>query len=588
MPTNALNYIINLNNGNFGRGMEQAQAQVSKLDNLVQKVGGTIAATFAIDRALQLTEEVTDLKAKFEAYDNTIKFASGGIDNYNKNTKFLHDSITNLKLPIEQTTNSFAQFLAGVKGTSLEGDLARKIFSGVSTAATTLHLSGDKVERTFNALTQMMGKGKVQSEELRGQLGESLPGAFNLAAKAMGVTTKQLNKMLDDGKVLPEVLLPKLADELLKTFGPGVQNAVGSLQAKLNESTNAIINQKVALGDQLAPVHLAWLNLQMQGFEILRIGIDLYKQYEQYIKIAAITIGSIIVVFEGYAFILSVVAAAQNAFNMALAANPISAVIIAGISLIGVIAALNTHTSKAATTIDHLSDKLHLNQTAFNMEMNAIKNGNWTVDERAKLINDLNSKYADYLPNLISEKDNVKALAVAQEAANKAFEEKILLQTKESVLKPLMDELAKIKAAEFQNKVFEARHPGSRSMILTEDENGNSVSAGERVKQLMETINNTNQDYDKLFTNLGFGGGKKSKGSKSGSIGGGGGTESVTGRGGSSVKNVTINIGHIKTADKLVIETTNLQNLSHSQIEQIITDSLVRAAHDGEVVIASN
>jgi hypothetical protein len=51
---------------------------------------------------------------------------------------------------------------------------------------------------------------------------------------------------------------------------------------------------------------------------------------------------------------------------------------------------------------------------------------------------------------------------------------------------------------------------------------------------------------------------------------------------------VSIHIGVIKTADKLTIETTNLQNLSNSQIEQIITDSLVRATHDGEVIIASN
>jgi len=66
----------------------------------------------------------------------------------------------------------------------------------------------------------MMGKGKVQAEELRGQLGEALPGAFNLAAKAMGVTTSKLNEMLDKGQVLPEELLPKLASELLKTFRP--------------------------------------------------------------------------------------------------------------------------------------------------------------------------------------------------------------------------------------------------------------------------------------------------------------------------------------------------------------------------------
>ena len=56
----------------------------------------------------------------------------------------------------------------------------------------------------------MISKGKVQAEELRGQLGERLPSAFQLAAKAMGMTTAQLDKFMADGKLTAEDLLPKL------------------------------------------------------------------------------------------------------------------------------------------------------------------------------------------------------------------------------------------------------------------------------------------------------------------------------------------------------------------------------------------
>ena len=52
----------------------------------------------------------------------------------------------------------------------------------------------------FLALGQMISKGKVQAEELRGQLGKRLPGAFQLAAKAMGMTTAALDKFMADGK----------------------------------------------------------------------------------------------------------------------------------------------------------------------------------------------------------------------------------------------------------------------------------------------------------------------------------------------------------------------------------------------------
>ena len=95
----------------------------------------------------------------------------------------------------------------------------------------------------------MISKGTVSAEELRGQLGERLPGAFNLAAKAMGVTTSELGKMLENGEIMAGDLLPKLALELNKTFGDKIVGSVDSLQASVNRLdnsfTNAVNNGKI-------------------------------------------------------------------------------------------------------------------------------------------------------------------------------------------------------------------------------------------------------------------------------------------------------------------------------------------------------
>lgn len=80
----------------------------------------------------------------------------------------------------------------------------------------------------------MISKGKVQAEELRGQLGERLPGAFNLAAKAMGFTTAQLDDMLKKGQVTAEDMLPKLAAVLKDEFGPAAEQAVQGAQGAVN------------------------------------------------------------------------------------------------------------------------------------------------------------------------------------------------------------------------------------------------------------------------------------------------------------------------------------------------------------------
>src|SRR5690606_27812788 len=115
---------------------------------------------------------------------------------------------------------------------------AEKIFNAVSNASGKLKLSSDQTRGALLALQQMISKGNVQAEELRGQLGERLPGAFAIAARAMGVTEQQLNKMLQQGEVLAADLLPKLADELNKTFGNDQTERIESLQASVNRLSN--------------------------------------------------------------------------------------------------------------------------------------------------------------------------------------------------------------------------------------------------------------------------------------------------------------------------------------------------------------
>ena len=151
--------------------------------------------------------------------------------------KFLYDESNRLGMQFQDSAAAAKGFFAAGKGTSLEGDL-RKIYSSVSEAGTALSLSKDEMGGVFMALGQMMSKGKVQAEELRGQLGERLPGAFTLAAKSMGVTTAELDKMLEQGQVLAEDLLPKLADALHEKYGKAaIEAADGAAQSVNRMST---------------------------------------------------------------------------------------------------------------------------------------------------------------------------------------------------------------------------------------------------------------------------------------------------------------------------------------------------------------
>jgi len=127
-------------------------------------------------------------------------------------------------LALNATRRSYLKLLASAKPANFAIEESRDIFESVSIASAALGLSMDETRGAFRAIEQIMSKGTVQAEELRGQLGERLPGAFSIAARAMGVTTEQLGDMLKKGQVLANDFLPKFANELEELFGGAAQD----------------------------------------------------------------------------------------------------------------------------------------------------------------------------------------------------------------------------------------------------------------------------------------------------------------------------------------------------------------------------
>src|SRR5690606_8668116 len=123
------------------------------------------------------------------------------------------------------------------------------VFESISKASAVMGLSADQSAGALLALQQMVSKGTVQAEELRGQLGERLPGAFQIAARAMGVTTAELGKMLEQGQVIADDFVPKFARQLEQELGGAAEKAATRLDAAVNRFDNAWERLKRNIGD---------------------------------------------------------------------------------------------------------------------------------------------------------------------------------------------------------------------------------------------------------------------------------------------------------------------------------------------------
>jgi len=178
-----------------------------------------------------------DSTKEVQKFENQLKVASGTQEQYGKNTQFLEGLAARYNKNVLDLGANFAQLTIATRGTNLEGEKTERLFAAVTATSAALQMSVDDTNGTFRAFIQMVSKGNVQAEELRGQLGERLYGAFNLAAKSMGVTTSELNKMLERGEVLAGDLLPKLTVELENTFGADAQKNAQNLGSNIDYAT---------------------------------------------------------------------------------------------------------------------------------------------------------------------------------------------------------------------------------------------------------------------------------------------------------------------------------------------------------------
>lgn len=218
-------------------GVQELAGSLTRFFGLSATVGSfTVFGKASFDAALNLDR----LNKAFSTIEGSSARGAARLD-------YLREVSDRLGQNFYQTAEAAKGFFAAGAGTAVEGDL-QKIFESVTEASTALDLSSDEYNRTLLALQQMISKGKVSAEELRQQLGEALPGAFQLFAQAAGVSTAELDKMLERGEVGIDVL-GKFADVLHNKYEKGANEAAQGLQAELNRLTMSWEDFKVSFMD---------------------------------------------------------------------------------------------------------------------------------------------------------------------------------------------------------------------------------------------------------------------------------------------------------------------------------------------------
>lgn len=224
---------INLLTENFKRGTNQVKAAFRSMQMQILTFAAALGAGGL--GLSNLVSRFIDVARETNRVTTALKNVSGTMSQYADNQKYLLDLAKKYGLEINALTANYAKFTAAASISGMSMIDQRKVFESVSRACTAFGMSADDSNGVMLALSQMMSKGKISSEELRLQMGERLPVALQAMAKAAGVSVASLDKLLKQGKLMSKDVLPKFA-EALNEMIPNVDT--DNLETSVNRLKN--------------------------------------------------------------------------------------------------------------------------------------------------------------------------------------------------------------------------------------------------------------------------------------------------------------------------------------------------------------
>lgn len=223
-------------------------------------VGKTAGLDIFIEKLSTLSDKLPEAGREVESLRIAFQSVSGSGNAAGKAMEYVGNIADKFGVNIRSAEQAYLGLVAATKGTELEGLQTNKIFEAFSQTASLRGLNDQQQQQMFVAVQQILGKGKLSAEEVRGQLGEIPALAFQQTlAESMGVSLQQLDKLMKSGELGSETIF-KVAQQYASAnakIGEGVNTA----QTALAKLENAGIKMQRALG-------AVTLNIQKSGFSI--------------------------------------------------------------------------------------------------------------------------------------------------------------------------------------------------------------------------------------------------------------------------------------------------------------------------------
>ncbi|MEQ8308000.1 MAG: tape measure protein [Hoeflea sp.] len=225
------------------RGLENAMS-------LSYQAGSQLRVLFGSLTLAEFTRGVYNATLALQKFQTTIGVTSPNMADANAQMEFAIGVADKYGISLSGVMEEYGKFAtaAGLAGQKTEE--IQYIFESVSSAMRVMGTDTMGQARVFRALSQIFSKGAVRAEELVQQLGEQIPGAFQLMQDALSDQLGRevdLAKMLELGQVDDSAVV-LFAQKLTEKFGPQVAKAMERADTWVGKLSNSWTKFQQAVG----------------------------------------------------------------------------------------------------------------------------------------------------------------------------------------------------------------------------------------------------------------------------------------------------------------------------------------------------
>lgn len=245
-----------------GPGLRSASTDVERLGRASDATAGrlraiqVVIAGILITKAIQLGRAFVDAAGGLQALQIRLAGVTGSFKQADVVFADLQKRFASAPFDLAKIADGFVR----VASSGLDLEKTNKLTNAIVNAVAAFGGGTAELERTFIGFSQVLGKGSLQMEELRQQIGEQVPVALRLMATEAHKTTAQFIQDVSNGMVSGEQAVKLFTEGSEKLFGnfaeklsSTIPGAIGRIQQQFTAGLKGLLD-RTDVGARLAVI----------------------------------------------------------------------------------------------------------------------------------------------------------------------------------------------------------------------------------------------------------------------------------------------------------------------------------------------